>query len=182
MTHLVKSNKVTIATAWLDGCSGCHMSVLDLDEALLTLAPRIRVVFGPLVDAQHYPAAVDLALVEGAVSNQDDWALITEIRAKTGMLVALGDCAVTSNVPSMRNTIPVSRLLERVYLQDTEGNRQLPNDGIPQLARNAVPLHQVVKVDAHIPGCPPSPAVIASVLTQVLDGRKVELPAMAKFG
>ena len=179
---VAQSQKVSVATAWLDGCSGCHMSVLDLDEALLTLAPRIRIVFGPLVDAQHYPDAVDLALVEGAVSNQDDWALITEIRAKTNFLVALGDCAVTSNVPSMRNTIPVARLLERVYLHDTEGNRQLPTDGIPQLARNAVPLHHVVKVDAHIPGCPPPPAVIASVLFQILDGRKVELPALAKFG
>jgi len=81
MTTTPQSNRVTVATAWLDGCSGCHMSVLDLDEVLLTLAPRIRVVFGPLVDAQHYPEAVDLALVEGAVSNQDDWALIQRIRA-----------------------------------------------------------------------------------------------------
>jgi NAD-reducing hydrogenase small subunit len=158
------------------------MSVLDLDEVLLTLAPRIRVVFGPLVDAQHYPEAVDLALVEGAVSNQDDWSLIQRIRANTRLVVALGDCAVTSNVPSMRNSIPVARLLERVYLQGTEGNRQLPTDCIPTLARNAIPLHEVIKIDVHIPGCPPPPSVIASVLTQLLDGHRMELPALAKFG
>jgi NAD-reducing hydrogenase small subunit len=174
--------KVTVATAWLDGCSGCHMSLLDLDEVLLSLAPRIQVVFGPLVDAQHYPDSVDLALVEGAVSNSDDWSLLTTIRRNSRLVVALGDCAVTSNVPSMRNTIPVNRLLERVYMQDTEGNRVVPTDGVPTLARNVVPLHDVVKIDVHIPGCPPPPAVIAAVLLQVLDGRKVELPAMAKFG
>jgi len=174
--------KVTVATAWLDGCSGCHMSLLDLDEVLLSLAPRIQVVFGPLVDAQHYPDSVDLALVEGAVSNSDDWSLLTTIRRNSRLVVALGDCAVTSNVPSMRNTIPVNRLLERVYMQDTEGNRVVPTDGVPTLARNVVPLHDVVKIDVHIPGCPPPPAVIAAVLLQVLDGRKVELPAIAKFG
>jgi len=179
---IAPSAKVSVATAWLDGCAGCHMSVLDLDEVLLSLVSRINVVFGPLVDAQHYPDSVDLALVEGAVSNQDDWTLIKLIRKNTRLVIALGDCAVTSNVPSMRNTIPVARLLERVYLQDTEGNRVVPNEGIPALSRMAVPLHDVIKVDVHIPGCPPSPAVIASVLTQALDGHKVELPAMAKFG
>jgi NAD-reducing hydrogenase small subunit len=158
------------------------MSLLDLDEVLLSLAPRIQVVFGPLVDAQHYPDSVDLALVEGAVSNSDDWSLLTTIRRNSRLVVALGDCAVTSNVPSMRNTIPVNRLLERVYMQDTEGNRVVPTDGVPTLARNVVPLHDVVKIDVHIPGCPPPPAVIAAVLLQVLDGRKVELPAIAKFG
>jgi NAD-reducing hydrogenase small subunit len=182
MTTAPQSRKVSVATAWLDGCSGCHMSVLDLDEVLLTLAGRIQVVFGPLVDAQEYPESVDLALVEGAVSNQDDFALIHKIRAHTNLVVALGDCAVTSNVPSMRNSIPVSRLLERVYLQNTEGLRQLPTIGVPTLARHAVPLHEVIKIDVHIPGCPPPPAIIASVLMQVLDGRRVELPALAKFG
>jgi NAD-reducing hydrogenase small subunit len=174
--------KVKVATAWLDGCSGCHMSVLDLDEVVLALAPRIQVVFGPLVDAQHYPESVDVALVEGAVSNQDDWALIQQIRANTSVVVALGDCAVTSNVPSMRNVIAVSSLLERVYLQNTEGSRQLPTVNVPGLARRAVPLHEVIKVDVHIPGCPPPPSVIATVLLQLLDGRRVELPALAKFG
>jgi NAD-reducing hydrogenase small subunit len=182
MSIFSPSKKVRLATAWLDGCAGCHMSVLDMDEALLTLVPRIQVVFGPLVDAQHFPRDVDVSLVEGAVSNQDDLTLIREIRANSTLVVALGDCAVTSNVPGMRNTIPVKRLLERVYLEDTLSNSTLPTDGVPALARNAVPLHEVIKVDFHIPGCPPPPAVIADVLTQLLDGRRLELPALAKFG
>jgi NAD-reducing hydrogenase small subunit len=176
------SAKVKVATAWLDGCAGCHMSVLDLDEVLLSLAARIEVVFGPLVDAQEVPKGVDVSLVEGAVSSQADLALAKELRAHSQLVVALGDCAVTSNVPGMRNPIPVAKLLERVYLENTLANPVIPTDGVPALARHVVPLHEVIKVDFHIPGCPPPPAVIASVLTQLLDGRRVELPAIAKFG
>jgi NAD-reducing hydrogenase small subunit len=43
--------KVRLATVWLDGCSGCHMSLLDIDERLIALAERVQVVWGPLVDA-----------------------------------------------------------------------------------------------------------------------------------
>ena len=99
--------KARVATAWLDGCSGCHMSLLDIDEALAVLAGRIELVFSPLVDAQEFPENVDVALVEGAVSSQDDLKLLQTIRQRTKFLVALGDCAVTGNVPAMRNNIPV---------------------------------------------------------------------------
>jgi len=182
MSASMSPTKVRIATAWLDGCAGCHMSVLDLDEVLLALAARIEIVFGPLVDAQHFPKNVDVSLIEGAISSQDDVTLAKEIRANSGLVVALGDCAVTSNVPGMRNAIPVKRLLERVYLENTLTNSMVPSDGVPALNRHVVPLHEIIKVDVHIPGCPPPPAVIASVLTQLLDGRRPELPALAKFG
>src|ERR1019366_8284063 len=104
-------SKMRLATVWLDGCSGCHMSLLDLDEALLTLAAQADLVYGPLGDATSFPADFDVAVVEGADSSQDDLKKLQTVRARTRILVALGDCAVTSNVPSMRNTIPVPQLL-----------------------------------------------------------------------
>lgn len=174
--------KVSVATAWLDGCSGCHMSLLDVDEVLLVLASRINVVFGPLVDAQEFPSGVDVTLVEGAVSNQDDLRLAQRIRQNSRLVVALGDCAVTSNVPSMRNLIPVRELLQRVYVAGADANPGPPTDGIPALARQVVPLHQVIQVDVHIPGCPPSPNAIAQAITQILDGKKPDLTGIVKFG
>jgi len=174
--------KVKLATAWLDGCSGCHMSLLDVDELLVALVEKVDLVYGPLVDAPEYPESVDVALVEGAVSSVGDQKLAQTIRARTKVLIALGDCAVTSNVPSMRNTIPVKKLLERVYVEGADAAPGVPKDGVPALLRHALPLAEVVKVDIHIPGCPPKPGAIAHVLTSLLDGKKPELKGLVKFG
>src|SRR5450759_5259020 len=112
--------KVKVATVWLDGCSGCHMSLLDMDAAIIPLARKIDIVYGPLVDAQEFPEDVDVTLVEGAVSSQDDYEKIKHVRENTRLLVALGDCAVNSNVPAMRNSIPVKKLLERIYVEGVD--------------------------------------------------------------
>ena len=162
--------KVRLATVWLDGCSGCHMSLLDIDEAILAIAKRVDVVYGPLVDAQEFPKAVDVTLVEGAVSSQDDLEKVHTIRRWSKLVVALGDCAVTGNVPAMRNTHPARKLLERIYVEGAQANRGVPVDGVPALLRQAVPVQEVIKVDLHIPGCPPSPASIAYALGE-LRGR-----------
>src|ERR1039457_1434279 len=99
--------KAKVATMWLYCCSGGHMSILDIDEAIAAVAQKADIVYGPLVDAQEFPEDVDVTLVEGAVSSQDDYEKIKHVRENTRVLVALGDCAVTSNVPAIRNSIPV---------------------------------------------------------------------------
>jgi NAD-reducing hydrogenase small subunit len=174
--------KVRLATVWLDGCSGCHMSILDMDEAILALARRVDVVYGPLVDAQEFPKSVDVAIVEGAVSSQDDLEKIRAVRQRSKLVVALGDCAVTGNVPAMRNPVPVRQLLERIYIQGAQENPGIPADGVPSLLRQAVPVHEVVAVDLHVAGCPPPAASIAFVLNELLDGRIPDLSAKVKFG
>ncbi len=174
--------KVRLATVWLDGCSGCHMSLLDIDAGILTLAQQADIVYGPLVDAQEFPEDVDITLVEGAVSSQDDLNKLQKIRLHTRVLVALGDCAVTGNVPAMRNSIPVSRLLQRIYVEGATGKATVPADGVPQLLKQACPLHDYVPVDLHLPGCPPSSQAILAVLKDFLAGRKPELGSKVKFG
>ncbi len=176
-------SKIKLATAWLDGCSGCHMSLLDIDEALATVAEQAEIVWGPLVDAQEFPDGVDVTLVEGAVSSQDDLKLIQTIRQRTRILVALGDCAVTSNVPAMRNSLPVKKLLESVYGDPSLPGAGIPQEGVPSLLRHAVPLHAVVKVDVHVPGCPPKAQTILAAVSALLAGRKPDLAAaQVKFG
>jgi NAD-reducing hydrogenase small subunit len=169
-------SKVRFATVWLDGCSGCHMSFLDMDEVLLDLAPKIDLVYSPLVDFKEFPENVDVTLVEGAVSSTEDLEKIRRIRSRTKTLVALGDCAVTSNVPGMRNTRTVKQVMDLVY---GEGGNH-PNQVIPPLLERSIPVHQAVPVDVFITGCPPSASTIVNALMAILEGKPN--PARPRFG
>jgi NAD-reducing hydrogenase small subunit len=175
-------DKVKIGTCWLDGCSGCHMSLLDIDEAIVAVLSKADIVFGPLVDAQEWPEDVDVALIEGALSSQDDLKLLLEARERSKILIALGDCAVTGNVPAMRNGIPTRKLLERVYVEGATENPGIPTDGVPALLKQAEPIHSAVKVDIHVPGCPPRPDAILGVLGDLLEGRTPDLGTKLRFG
>jgi NAD-reducing hydrogenase small subunit len=174
--------KPRLATIWLDGCSGCHMSFLDLDERLLDIFARADIVFGPLVDVKEFPADVDVTLVEGAVSTSDDLRRIHEVRKNTRILVSLGDCAVTSNVPGMRNPFGPKALLECSYIKNATLNAQIPGTGLPVLLPECRPVHSVVKVDVFLPGCPPSADLIYGVLDKLLSGQAPEVAGTASFG
>lgn len=175
--------KKRLATVWLGGCSGCHMSFLDLDELLIELAGKIDLVYGPLVDTKEYPENVDICLVEGAVTNEENLRLAKEIRANTAIVVAFGDCAVTGNVTSMRNRIPVEDLLTAVYQSSRDDSAVEKNLDLPPLLDKAKPLHQIVKVDVFLPGCPPGVDRIAAAVTALLAGEEPNLsPEMRRFG
>jgi NAD-reducing hydrogenase small subunit len=176
------SGKPRLATVWLDGCSGCHMSFLDLDERLLELGQRADLVYSPLVDTKEYPEDVDVCLVEGAVSSDEDLAKIKTIRDRTRILVSFGDCAVTSNVPGMRNPIGPLPLLERAYLENVTDNPQLPSQVVPKLLPAALPVHRAVKVDVFLPGCPPSADLIWFTVNELLEGRMPDTAHIARFG
>jgi len=171
-----------LATVWLDGCSGCHMSFLDMDERLLEIGERAELVYSPLVDRKDYPEDVDVCLVEGAVSSEEDLDKIRTIRARTRILVSFGDCAVTSNVPGMRNPIGPAPLLERAYLENATLNPQVPSEVVPRLLPAALPVHRVVEVDVFLPGCPPSADLIYHTLNELLEGRMPDTARSARFG
>jgi NAD-reducing hydrogenase small subunit len=175
-------SKVRLATVWLDGCSGCHMSALDMDERWLELAGLVDLVYGPLVDAKEFPEGVDIVLVEGAVSSEEDKEKIVKVRQRSKILVSLGDCAVTSNVPSMRNRFAVSAIQSRAYIENAELNRQIPNEVVPRLLPKARPVHEYVNVDVFVPGCPPSSDTIYVVLTELLAGRAPDIASLTRFG
>lgn len=176
-------SKVRFATVWLDGCSGCHMSFLDMDEKLLELADKIEVVHSPIMDVKEFPENVDLTLVEGAVSSAEDQEKVEKIRARTKILISLGDCAITGNVPSMRNPFSLSSIAARAY-QETATYREqseLPREALPTLFKRVRPVHEVVKVDIFLPGCPPPASVIYYALTELLEGRQPDL-SRTRFG
>jgi NAD-reducing hydrogenase small subunit len=158
------------------------MSFLDIDERLLALADQIELVYSPLVDRKDFPESVDVTLVEGAVSSEEDMEKIQHIRAHTTLLVSLGDCAVTGNVPSLRNSVSAEAVLQRAYCDPSLLNPQYPTQVVPRLLPVVRPVHSVVKVDVYVPGCPPSAETIFHVLSELLAGRIPEIAGKTRFG
>jgi NAD-reducing hydrogenase small subunit len=183
MNKATKPEKIRVATVWLSGCSGCHMSFLDQDELLVDLAKKIKLVYSPIVDIKVFPENVDVTLIEGAVANEEQLAMLKEVRGKTKVLISLGDCAVTGNVTALRNVLKNSdkAVLEMAFVDTSEVNPRVPT-GVPKLLRKVLPLHEVVKVDYYIPGCPPPAELINYVITELLCGRVPNMEGRSKYG
>jgi NAD-reducing hydrogenase small subunit len=174
-----------VATAWLGGCSGCHMSFMDLDERLIELAAKVDVVFSPVIDTKVFPEDVDATLVEGAVANEDNLELIRVIRQRTRFLVSFGECAVTGNVTAMRNPLRIAGpVIERSYLDPADLNPRRPSEPgiVPPLLDQVLPVHAVVPVDLFLPGCPPSADLIHFVLSELVEGRTPDLKDKLSYG
>lgn len=166
--------RIKLATVWLGGCSGCHMSFLDLDEWLFELAQQVEVVYSPLADVKAYPEDVDVALVEGAIANEDHLAFIRQVRNRTKYLMVFGDCAVTGNVTALRNILGNDMpVLSRAYLDAVDVLPQIPQaDVLPPLLDTVLPVHQVVPVECYLPGCPPNAESIRAALEPLLKGHQ----------
>jgi NAD-reducing hydrogenase small subunit len=158
------------------------MSLLDVDERLLDIMQRAELVYSPLVDAKQFPEQVDIALVEGAIASEEDLAKIRTVRARTRLLVALGDCAVTANVPGMRNSFGLDAVLARAYNENVTLKAQIPLEVVPKLLPQALPVHTAVAVDLHVPGCPPSADTIFAVLDALIQGIMPDVGALTRFG
>jgi NAD-reducing hydrogenase small subunit len=179
-------DRLKVATVWLGGCSGCHMSFLDLDEWLIDLAAAAEIVYSPVMDIKEYPENVDVVLVEGAIANEDHVEMMRRVRKNTKIVVAFGDCAVTGNVTAMRNPLgDPENVLQRAYKDAADVAPQFPLEPgiVPRLTPRVTPVHELVPVEVFLPGCPPPAARIKLLLEQVLAGKSAQLTgANIKFG
>ena len=175
-------SKVRVATAWLDSCSGCHMSFLDIDEAIVDLAGVLEFNSSPITDIKEF-SSVDVGIVEGSVGNEHDEEVVKKLRANCKILIALGDCACFGGINGMRNLFDTEDVLKRAYnTESTVNDGVMPHSiDLPKLIPER-PLNQVVKVDCYIPGCPPSAPNILYALKELLAGRIPVLPGeMMRF-
>ncbi len=175
--------KKKLATVWLGGCSGCHMSLLDIDERLLEVVKLADIVKSPIVDGKELPP-VDIALVEGSVTSDEHYREILHIRKQAKTLVAFGDCAVMTNVTGMRNYFSLEQVVRASYVDaiSNDGKGAVPDHPLLlKLNDKVVPLQQVVNVDVVIPGCPPDADTIFYVLFELLNDRLPDLGKVKKI-
>lgn len=178
----MNEHKITLATAWLDGCSGCHMSFLDMDERLLELVQWVDIVYSPLVDIKVLPEQVDVGILEGSVSSQEDLHKAQEFRKHCKLLISLGDCAVNGNVPAMRNQFKLDAVMDRAYRENVTEHPVIPTLNVPALFPQVRPVHGCVDVDVYVPGCPPHADAIWHVLRELIEGRTPDPSEVTRFG
>lgn len=172
--------KPRIATTSLAGCFGCHMSLLDIDERILDLADLVEFDRSPIDDIKSITGQCAVGLIEGGCCNEENVEVLRHFREHCDILVSVGDCATMGGIPAMRNTVPLAECLNEAYRDGVtvyNPSGQIPNDEeLPLLLNKVFPCHEVVKVDYHLPGCPPSAETLWQALVALLNNKPPELP------
>ncbi len=172
--------KPKIATASLAGCFGCHMSVLDIDDRILKLVELVDFDKSPVDDIKKFTGRCAVGLIEGGCCNQENVKVLREFREHCDVLVSVGDCAIMGGLPAMRNMVPLKECLDEAYKNGPtvyNPSGKYPADPeLPLLLDKVYPCHEVVKMDYHLPGCPPPADAIWEALVALLTNKPINLP------
>jgi len=174
-------SKPIVATASLAGCFGCHMSVLDIDDRILQLIELVDFNKSPITDIKTFTQPCDIGIIEGGCCNSENIEVLKDFRKNCKILISLGECAIMGGLPAMRNGIPVRECLEEAYFggvtvrENTE--RIIPNDEeLPIILDKVYPLHEIVKIDYFLPGCPPRADLIWEAVVALVTGNELKIP------
>jgi len=172
--------KPKVATTSMAGCFGCHMSLLDIDERILKLVELVDFDKSPINDLKKFTGQCAVGLIEGGCANEENVETLRNFREHCDVLISVGDCAIMGGLPAMRNTIPLADCLDEAYRNGPTVHNpsgQIPNDPeLPLILDKVYPCHEVVKMDYHLPGCPPPADTLWEALVALLSGKPLALP------
>ena len=172
-------SKPKVATASLAGCFGCHMALLDIDDRILKLVELVDFDKSPIDDIKEFTGRCAVGLIEGGVANEENARVLMNFRENCDVLISIGDCAISGGLPAMRNMMPLKECLDEAYLNGPtvyNPSGQIPNDPeIPLMLDKVYPCHEVVKIDFHLPGCPPPADTLWEALVALLTGKPLDL-------
>jgi len=178
-----------LAEEWFAICGGCEVTILDIGEPLIDVLKQVEIVHMPVImdhklfgqtgeNAEMEIPQADVGLISGGIRSDEHKKLALEMRNKCKILISLGSCACFGGIPALANQYTTDELLQKVYRDSvsTETNG-LPREEIPVLTDRVYAVHEVVKVDAFLPGCPTTPEMVANALLAILQGKP--LPPLA---
>jgi F420-non-reducing hydrogenase small subunit len=177
-----------VAEEWLNACSGCEISIVDLGERILKVLELVEFVhipvlldhkyYGQLGDGKHIdiPEA-DVGIITGSIRNEEHLEVAEEMRKKCNLIIAMGTCATHGGIPALANSYTNESIFERYYsTETTDKDQPRPKDGIPPLLDKVYALDEKIKVDVYLPGCAPHPDQVFAALAGLLTGNPAALP------
>ncbi len=169
-----------VAEEWLNACSGCEISVVDMGERLLTVLDLVEFVhipvlmdhkyYGQLGDGKHiHIPEADVGIISGSIRNSEHLEVAEEMRKQCKIIVALGTCATHGGIPALANSYENQEIFDRYYSTETTDKCDfLPSDGLPTLLDATYALDEKIKVDVYLPGCAPHPDQVFMGLAALL--------------
>jgi NAD-reducing hydrogenase small subunit len=155
------------------------MSLLDIDDRILELVELVDFDRSPINDIKEIQSEVDIGLIEGGCCNEENVKVLENFRRQCKTLISVGDCAINGGVPALRNMVPLQECYQEAFLDGptvVNPDGKIPDDEeIPLLLNKVYPCHEVVKIDYHLPGCPPSADTLWAALTALLTDKPLEL-------
>ena len=156
------------------------MSVLDIDDRILKLIELVDFDKSPVNDIKKFTGQCTVGLIEGGCCNEENVEVLKDFRRHCDILISVGDCAIMGGIPAMRNNIPLEECMQEAYIDGPtvyNPSGKFPDDPeVPLLLDKVYPCHEVVKIDYHLPGCPPPADTIWEALVALLTDKPMDLP------
>ncbi len=161
------SGKRTLAVWKFASCDGCQLSVLDLEDELLSLAEQLEIAYFLEASSATIEGPYDVSLVEGSITTAHDAERIRAVRANSGTLITIGACATAGGIQALRNFAYVEDFTRVVYASP---------DYISTLA-TSTPISAHVNVDFELNGCPINKRQLLEVISAHLNRRRPRVRA-----
>ena len=181
--------KPKIAFYWCASCGGCEESVVDLAENILDVVAAVDIVFWPVAmdfkvsDVEAMPdGSIAATMINGAIRTSEQEEIARLLRRKSKYLIAYGACAHLGGLPALANQFPREQIMKYVYedapsvtnAAKTRPQTKFVEDGrvavLPEFRNVVRTLDQVVDVDYYLPGCAPTPKLLAKAVEALLTG------------
>jgi len=158
--------KPKLAVWKFSSCDGCQLSLLDCEDELLAVAGSVEIAYFLEATRATAKGPYDVSLVEGSITTSHDAERIHRIRRQSKTLITIGACATAGGIQALRNFARVEEFISAVYARP---------EYIDTLAKST-PIHDHVKVDFELRGCPIDKRQLLEVLNAFLNGRRPNIP------